>query len=261
MEEKQKEKEIEKAQENENETEMEVEASNSVKNRSSSKKKNKSSKRQKKKLREIEKEKEKGKEKEMEKEEGCSNNISSSSKMTDIPDVGTKAKQLREIEKDGFALLGEIEAPVSYIFKSDYDSLAGHPPMTWDVMCWVRFIRKMEEKQKDKEKAADNEEDCYDGIMQGCMTMQAHDLLQALSGGYSPYLSEWQREQYLEKEKDLDEQMQEITAYHRAIRAYHRPRCACGNESARGCDKCGKCCNGCPRHGWKEEASDHEDTD
>jgi hypothetical protein len=224
MEEKQKEKEIEKAQENENETEMEVEASNSVKNRSSSKKKNKSSKRQKKKLREIEKEKEKGKEKDMEKEEGCSNNISSSSKMTDILDVGTKAKQQQQQQpqqqqKGGFALLGEIKAPVSYIFKSDYDSLAGHPPMTWDVMCWVRFIRKMEEKQKDKEKAADNEEDCYDGIVQGCMTMQAHDLLQALSGGYSPYLSEWQREQYLEKEKDPDDQMQEIIAYHRAIRA------------------------------------------
>jgi hypothetical protein len=38
-------------------------------------------------------------------------------------------------------------------------------------------------------------------------------------------------------------------AYIRAVRKYHRRLCQCGNEAATGCDKCGRCCPGCERHG------------
>jgi hypothetical protein len=48
-------------------------------------------------------------------------------------------------------------------------------------------------------------------------------------------------------------------AYLRAVRKYHRRLCQCGNEAAKGCDKCGRCCPGCERHGRKEESSESEE--
>jgi hypothetical protein len=48
-------------------------------------------------------------------------------------------------------------------------------------------------------------------------------------------------------------------AYIRAVRKYHRRLCQCGNEAATGCDKCGRCCPGCERHGRKVESSESEE--
>ena len=48
-------------------------------------------------------------------------------------------------------------------------------------------------------------------------------------------------------------------AYLRAIRKYHRLPCQCGNEAAKGCGKCGKCCPGCERHGRMEDSSESEE--
>ena len=49
------------------------------------------------------------------------------------------------------------------------------------------------------------------------------------------------------------------TAYLRAVRKYHRILCQCGNEAAKGCGQCGRCCPGCERHGRKVESSESEE--
>ena len=46
-----------------------------------------------------------------------------------------------------------------------------------------------------------------------------------------------------------------VKAYIRAVSKYHKRLCQCGNEAATGCDKCGRCCPGCERHGRKVESS------